>query len=469
MKKRSAQFTPSMLAAGLLLISLTPETLSSQVKIGTPPGPPHPSAVLELESTTSGFLPPRMTETERNAISAPATGLIIYNTDADCIQAYMPTGWKDVSCKCNTYPNPSFTVGGNVTTSSPQTFTATEAGHTYAWTFNGANPASATGQSANTQWSAASTYNVTLVVTNSQGCSDSSTQQITVINCPAPFQNTQTFSYTGGVQSFVVPSTCVNTIQVEVWGAQGATTGSSQAGKGGYVKGELAVTPGETLYVYVGGQNGYNGGGAAGTGGTSSYSAGNGGGASDIRRGGQSLNDRVVVAGGGGGAGRQSCSAQTGGDGGYPGGNGGLGGGNLSGGNGSTNGGSVSGGGGGSSCTSSARGGGGGGQNGGGGAGGYGSSTGGTNGGCGSTNSDPFGGSGTANQPTGGCFGTGGDGGSHGNNGGGGGGGGWYGGGAGGGNWASGGGGGSSYIGTLSNVTTQTGVRTGNGQIIITW
>jgi microcystin-dependent protein len=40
---------------------------------------PDPSAILDLTSTNKGFLPPRMTTTERNAIGSPATGLIIYN------------------------------------------------------------------------------------------------------------------------------------------------------------------------------------------------------------------------------------------------------------------------------------------------------------------------------------------------------------------------------------------------------
>ncbi len=39
------------------------------------------SALLELDSTTQGFLPPRMTTIQMNAISSPAEGLMIYATD----------------------------------------------------------------------------------------------------------------------------------------------------------------------------------------------------------------------------------------------------------------------------------------------------------------------------------------------------------------------------------------------------
>lgn len=39
------------------------------------------SAALDVNSTTQGFLPPRMTQTQRLAISSPATGLMVYQTD----------------------------------------------------------------------------------------------------------------------------------------------------------------------------------------------------------------------------------------------------------------------------------------------------------------------------------------------------------------------------------------------------
>ena len=44
---------------------------------------PNASAVLDVVSTTKGFLFPRMSETQRNAIGTPATGLMVYQTDGD--------------------------------------------------------------------------------------------------------------------------------------------------------------------------------------------------------------------------------------------------------------------------------------------------------------------------------------------------------------------------------------------------
>ena len=51
----------------------------SQVGIGT--SSPSSSAILELSSTSTGFLPPRMSESEKNAISSPVAGLMIYQVN----------------------------------------------------------------------------------------------------------------------------------------------------------------------------------------------------------------------------------------------------------------------------------------------------------------------------------------------------------------------------------------------------
>lgn len=68
----------------------------AQVGIGT--SNPHNSAIVDIESTNKGFLPPRLTKAERNAISSPEPGLLIYNTDDNCIQYYAGTFWFDPCC-----------------------------------------------------------------------------------------------------------------------------------------------------------------------------------------------------------------------------------------------------------------------------------------------------------------------------------------------------------------------------------
>jgi uncharacterized protein (TIGR02145 family) len=68
----------------------------AQVGIGTQT--PDASAILELESTEKGFLPPRMTTTERDAIINPEEGLTIYNKDFKCLDTYNGMRWV----ACNT-------------------------------------------------------------------------------------------------------------------------------------------------------------------------------------------------------------------------------------------------------------------------------------------------------------------------------------------------------------------------------
>ncbi len=53
----------------------------AQVGVGTTS--PHISAALDVESTTLGFLPPRMDEVEMDAITIPEEGLMVYCTDCD--------------------------------------------------------------------------------------------------------------------------------------------------------------------------------------------------------------------------------------------------------------------------------------------------------------------------------------------------------------------------------------------------
>ena len=55
------------------------------------------SAILQADSTTQGFLPPRMTEAQILAIASPAVGLMAYNTDKDCPVFYSAAGWRKVS------------------------------------------------------------------------------------------------------------------------------------------------------------------------------------------------------------------------------------------------------------------------------------------------------------------------------------------------------------------------------------
>lgn len=233
-----------------------------------------------------------------------------------------------------------------------------------------------------------------------------------------------TFNYTGSSQSVSLPA---GSYKLEVWGAEGGTSG--RGGYGGYSSGNIDITSPRTLYIAVGGQTGFNGGGTSPGG--DDY---RGGGATHIAYMNNTL-DRLVsnkdqvliVAGGGGGWGGISRD--------------------------------------------SAGGGAGGGTTGGDGKEGYNTRKPGTGG---TQSRGGFGGSGRSNGSDG-KFGIGGNayGGSR--TGGGGGGGGYYGGGAGGTDYANfndlddgDGGGGSGYIGGVKNGTMKNGVQSGNGKAVIT-
>jgi hypothetical protein len=54
------------------------------------------SARLQVDSTTQGFLPPRMTTTQKNAIVTPAAGLVVYDTDLNKLCVYT-TAWETIT------------------------------------------------------------------------------------------------------------------------------------------------------------------------------------------------------------------------------------------------------------------------------------------------------------------------------------------------------------------------------------
>lgn len=157
-----------------------------------------------------------------------------------------------------------------------------------------------------------------IVTTSTAGnCGASVTFTAPVGTNPCAGSSSQVFNYTGGTQTFTVPSG-VTSVTIEALGAQG---GGTNGGLGGRAVATVPVTSGEVLNVYVGGMplaqigaGGYNGGGSiiiepCGGGSTNSFP---GGGASDVRRG-TALGNRLIVAGGGGGQGWSSGLGGAGG------------------------------------------------------------------------------------------------------------------------------------------------------------
>lgn len=133
-----------------------------------------------------------------------------------------------------------------------------------------------------------------------------------------------------GINQFVVP-VGVNVLEVDVVGAAGGPGGGgAPGGPGERVRASIAVAPGQSLEMVVGGagnsreKGGFNGGGDGPRyGATGVNASGGGGGSSDVRVGAVAATvptTRIVTAaGGGGGGGSGSSGAAAGGDGGGPG------------------------------------------------------------------------------------------------------------------------------------------------------
>ena len=84
------------LVAVVLLLSAT--VFAAGVAINDTGDQPDASAMLDVQSSSKGFLPPRMTEAERLAIASPATGLMVYQTTGTVGLYYFDGSvWKDVA------------------------------------------------------------------------------------------------------------------------------------------------------------------------------------------------------------------------------------------------------------------------------------------------------------------------------------------------------------------------------------
>jgi hypothetical protein len=90
-------------------------TATTYAQIGINNENPDASAALDITSTTGGLLVPRMTETQRDAISPAATGLMIYQTDGTVgFYYYNGSSWAEVAATSATYSIGDVVNGGVV-------------------------------------------------------------------------------------------------------------------------------------------------------------------------------------------------------------------------------------------------------------------------------------------------------------------------------------------------------------------
>ena len=103
---------------------------------------PTASALLDVSSTTKGALMPRMTTTQRDAISSPATGLELFNTTTNSKQIYDGTRWVEAAHPLYKVYTALLTQSG---TSAPTaTVLENTLGGTVVWSYNSAGDYTAT-------------------------------------------------------------------------------------------------------------------------------------------------------------------------------------------------------------------------------------------------------------------------------------------------------------------------------------
>jgi hypothetical protein len=81
--------------SGYVVLAHTGTATQGNVGVGT--ATPVASALVDITSTTQGFLPPRMTTAQKNAIAAPANGLVIYDTTLAKLCVFTGVNWETVT------------------------------------------------------------------------------------------------------------------------------------------------------------------------------------------------------------------------------------------------------------------------------------------------------------------------------------------------------------------------------------
>ena len=118
------KFTKMFLAASLLIVFAF-SVHAQSVGINGDGSAPDNSAMLDVSSTTKGFLAPRMTTAQKAAITSPATGLLIYQTDGTAgFYYYNSSVWTLVGTGSGSGSVTSVTTGTGLT-GGPVTTTGT--------------------------------------------------------------------------------------------------------------------------------------------------------------------------------------------------------------------------------------------------------------------------------------------------------------------------------------------------------
>lgn len=111
---------------GFLILTFSFANVFSQnVAVNTDGSVAHSSALLDVKSTNKGMLVPRMTTVQRNSIALPATGLLVYDTDANSFWFYNGTTWTNLAGSSGGGSGVNWKLSGNNNTSPSTDFIGT--------------------------------------------------------------------------------------------------------------------------------------------------------------------------------------------------------------------------------------------------------------------------------------------------------------------------------------------------------
>lgn len=108
---------------GSVIVAVASGTASGNGTVGIGTQTPNANAVLEIATTSKGFLPPRMTSTQRDAIASPIAGLVIYNTTTKSLEFSNGSKWIDITVgdetNVNNDPAPTSSEASAIGTTTP--------------------------------------------------------------------------------------------------------------------------------------------------------------------------------------------------------------------------------------------------------------------------------------------------------------------------------------------------------------